>query len=82
MDPLTYIATGVVRDFGPWIVLLVGFAAGVTVFAQLSLVMNVRRMRRALEQLSDPPANPVSVFSELANSRRSTSTTREAADAR
>lgn len=52
MDPLTYIASGIVRDFGPWFVLLVGLAAGVTVFAQLSLVMNARRTRRAVERIA------------------------------
>lgn len=82
MDPLTYIATGVVRDFGPWIVLLVGLAAAVTIFTQLSLVMNMRRTMRAVERLAGSNDAPA-VWSDLANSRNEQGiTSRGAAAAR
>lgn len=52
MDPLTYVANGFVREYGAFLALLVGVAAVVGVFAQLSLVVNVRRTMRAVEALA------------------------------
>lgn len=52
MDPLTYVASGFVRDFGVWLMLLIALAAGISVFAMLSLVMNVRRTMRAVERIA------------------------------
>jgi hypothetical protein len=58
MDPLTYVASGFVRDFGVWLLLLVGLAAGVSVFAMLSLVMNMRRTMRAVERIAAAVDSP------------------------